>query len=187
MNHEQRRVDIAEAAWRIVLRQGVAGVTVRSVAAEANLATASLRQAFPTQGALLTFCFDLVLERASARISSLHGAGTVRERARQTLLEVLPLDQQRHAEMQVWLAFATASLAQPQLAPTYARGHDALRQLCRSVLNPLVPSDEVEVEAARLHALLDGLAMHLVTRAGPTRSSTEEAYGILATHLDSLG
>ncbi len=185
VDHAERRVAIAEAAWRIVLRHGVAGVSVRAVAAEADLATASLRQAFPTQGALLTFCFELVFDRAARRITSLTMQGGARERAERTLLEVLPLDRERHAEMQVWLAFAAASLAEPLLAPIYARGHDALRQLCRSVLAPLVPAADADVEAARLHALVDGLAMHLVSRAD--RVSADTAQVILATHLDALG
>ena len=185
VNQTERRVAIAEAAWRIALRHGVAGVSVRAVAAEAGLATASLRHAFPTQDALLAFCFELVLERAAARIASSVVRGDARERAEQTLLEVLPLDHERHAEMQVWLAFAVASLAQPLLAPIYARGHDALRQLCRSVVRSLAPGSEVGVEAARLHALLDGLAMHLVARPDPVAADTARA--ILTTHLNSLG
>lgn len=181
----ERQVRIAEAAWRIVLRDGVAGVSVRAVAAEADLATASLRQAFPTQDALLAFCFELVLSRAAERITLLPVPGDARERAEQTLLEVLPLDAERHAEMQVWLAFTAASLAKPLLEPIYARGHDALRELSRSVIRLLVSGNELEVEAARLHALVDGLAMHLVARADPIAAET--ARDILTTHLDSLG
>ncbi|MEO6880840.1 MAG: TetR family transcriptional regulator C-terminal domain-containing protein, partial [Mycobacteriaceae bacterium] len=117
VDHAERRVAIAEAAWRVVLRHGVAGVSVRTVAGEAGLATASLRQAFPTQDALLTFCFELVLDRAAERIASTEVAGGARERAEQALLQVLPLDEERHAEMQVWLALAAASMAHPRLAP----------------------------------------------------------------------
>lgn len=64
IDHDERRGLIAAAVWRLVLERGLAGVSVRSVAAEAGLATASLRRAFPTQDALLVFCFDLVVKRA---------------------------------------------------------------------------------------------------------------------------
>ncbi len=184
VDHTERRVAIAEAAWRVVLRHGVAGVSVRTVAAEAGLATASLRQAFPTQDALLSFCFELVLDRAAERIASTEMAGGARERAEQALLQVLPLDEERHAEMQVWLAFAAASMAQPRLAPVYARGHDALRRLCRSVVKILAPETDVERESARLHALIDGLAMHLVARGDPAAGDT--ACAVVAAHLDAL-
>ncbi len=185
VDHEERRLTIAEAAWRVVLRHGVAGVSVRAVAAEADLATASLRQAFPSQDELLGFCFELVVERAGARISALVVDGGARERAEQAVLEVLPLDRERQAEMQVWLAFAAASLAQPRLAPTYDRGHDALRGLCRSVVESLGPGPDPAVEAVRLHALVDGLAMHLVARHDP--HTVDLARRALTHHLDDLG
>lgn len=184
VDHTERRVVIAEAAWRVVLRHGVAGVSVRTVAAEAGLATASLRHAFPTQDALLTFCFELVLDRAAQRITSVQVPGGAREHAEQALAQVLPLDQERHAEMQVWLAFAAASMAHPTLAPVYARGHDALRGLCRAVVRSLAPGPDAELESARLHALLDGLSMHLVARGDPTGGDAAQL--IVATHLDSL-
>lgn len=179
-----RRVAIAEAAWRVVLGHGVAGVSVRTVAAEAGLATASLRHAFPTQDALLTFCFELVLDRAAERITSTGVAGGARERAEQALAQVLPLDAERHAEMQVWLALAAASMAHPTLAPVYARGHDALRALCRTVVRALAPGADVELESARLHALLDGLSMHRIARGEP--ASGDVVLAIVAAHLDAL-
>lgn len=187
IDHDERRVEIAEAAWRIVRREGVAAVSVRAVAAETELATASLRRTFPTQSALLTFCFELVVERAATRIGRIAQETSqisVRERAERVLLEVLPLDPERHAEMQVWLAFAAAALSNPQLAPTYAQGHDALRELCRAVVASVAPPADPMVEAARLHALVDGLGMHLVASATPGEVTV--ARQALAIHLDSL-
>lgn len=63
--------------------------------------------------------------------------------------------------MQVWLTFATASTATPELAPVYAHGHTDVREPCRSALRSLDVRRDIEGEAARLHVLLDGLAMHL--------------------------
>lgn len=185
IDHSQRRADIAEAAWRVVLRDGAAGVSVRAVSAEANLATASLRHSFPTQNSLLTCCFELVLERAAERIAGASGAGTAREQAEQALLQTLPLDDERRAEMQVWLAFSAAAMVSDALAPVHARGHAALRDLCGYVVATLTPTRNIEVEAARLHALLDGLAMHLVSVRDP--DAAELARAVLRVHLDSLG
>ena len=185
VNYPERQVAIAEAAWRLVLRHGVGGVSVRAVAAEAELATASLRQAFPTQDALLGFCFELAFERAAARIADVPTGGGARERAERTLREVLPLDAERAAEMQVWLSFAAASMADPLLASIYARGHDSLRALCLAVIQALAPEVDAQIEAGRLHALIDGLAMHLLSRRDP--NAIEAASQILSAHLDSLG
>lgn len=185
IDHDERRIAIAEAAWRIVRRHGVAGVSVRAVATEAALATASLRAAFPTQTVLLAFCFELVVERVGQRIASLPDPDDARERAENTMLEVLPLDDERFAEMQVWLAFTAASLAEPPLASIYADGHDALRKLCNRVVRPLVTRERLALETDRLHALVDGLALHLVARDDPT--APVDARSVLAAHFDGLG
>lgn len=184
IDHEQRRIKIAEAAWKIVRRDGVAGVTVRAVAAETALATASLRRSFPTQTLLLGFCFELIIERATQRIAALPEKESPRERVEQILLEVLPLDPERHAEMQVWLAFATASMAEPELATIYARGHTDLHDLCVSAIRALDVRDDAEGEALRLHALLDGLALHLVAPSNVVTHAAARA--VLVRHLDTL-
>ena len=59
IDHSQREVEVAEAAWRVLRRDGVTSLSVRNVAAEAGLATGSLRRAFPTQDALLAFSLEL--------------------------------------------------------------------------------------------------------------------------------
>lgn len=185
IDHAERRVAIAEAAWRVVLRDGVAGVSVRVVAAEAGLATASLRHTFPTQESLLAFCFELVLDRAANRIASIPACGSARAHAEQAVLHVLPLDAERHGEMQVWIAFTAASMVSAALAPVYARGHDDLRELCRSVVSAVAPCADLELESAHLHALIDGLAMHLVSRPQPGAADT--AQQVIRAHLNSLG
>lgn len=185
LDHDERRLEIARAVWRLVRDRGLASVSVRSVAAEAGLATASLRRAFPTQQALLTFCFELVVERAGRRIADLPAKGDARAYAEQVLREVLPLDAERRAEMTVWLVFASAALTDASLAPVFTAGHDALHELCRAVVASLgVDEAAVPFEAEGLHALVDGLAMHLVTSAD--RTSVERAETVLARQLDDL-
>lgn len=49
---EARTAQIAAAALRVLARDGLGGLSVRGVAAEAGIAAASLRRAFPTQHAL---------------------------------------------------------------------------------------------------------------------------------------
>ena len=54
---------IAASAVRVLSTRGVGALSVRTVAAEAGLATGSLRRAFPTQDALLVFSLELVSRR----------------------------------------------------------------------------------------------------------------------------
>jgi AcrR family transcriptional regulator len=49
IDHEVRRLELVEAAWRVILRDGAGRVSVRAVAAEAGVSAGSLRHLFPTQ------------------------------------------------------------------------------------------------------------------------------------------
>ena len=98
-------------------RDGIEAASLRRVAAEAGWSTGSLRHYFGTQSELLAFAMELVVQRVDAAASPRSAARARRASSRRGLLhEVLPLDAERRAEMQVWLAFTMRSLVDPGAA-----------------------------------------------------------------------
>ena len=67
-DHARRREELGDAAWQVLLRDGVGRVSVRNVAAEADPTVSSLRHVFVTQDELLVFALELVLERVRRRV-----------------------------------------------------------------------------------------------------------------------
>src|SRR5262245_13752091 len=110
-----RREEVAAAVWRLIRRDGMEAVSVRRVAREAGLSTGSLRHLFATQSALVAFSMRLVLDRASARVRALPQPEEPRALVEALLGEVLPLDAERRAESEVWLAFCGRALVEPEL------------------------------------------------------------------------
>jgi AcrR family transcriptional regulator len=185
VDHEQRREELAAALWRLVLREGIEAASVRRVAAEAGWSTGSLRHYFQTQPELLAFAMELVVERVTARVEALTPEPDPRRMAARLLHEVLPLDAERHAEMQVWLAFTARSFVEPGLRTLRDRAHTGLRSLCGIAAELLgVPSRDRERAAERLHALVDGLAMHAVL--DPATTTPARQVELLAAELDAL-
>ncbi|MET7334593.1 TetR/AcrR family transcriptional regulator [Nonomuraea sp. NPDC005650] len=190
IDHERRRQELAEAAWRVIMRDGVGHASVRAVAAEAGVSAGSLRHVFPTQGEMLVFAMQLVLTRVRARVAALPPRPTIRQAVEAVARELLPLDAGRRAEMEVWLALFSAANAEESLKGPRAEAHRALRDACRWMIGQLdngvdlSPDRDVELEALRLHALLDGLAAHLVYDSPAT--DPDWATRVLAAHLDSL-
>lgn len=115
------------------------------------------------------------------------------------LFQLLPLDDEREAEARVWAAFSTAALVNPALAP-YAREMDELlASFCRRCAEqlaaasssrgisansaataapasaPAIAPDDRSLRGAHLHALLDGLALHLLTDSTANRRHQAEA------------
>jgi AcrR family transcriptional regulator len=185
-----RRTDVAEAVWRVVRREGLEGASVRTVAVEAGLSMGSLRHYFPSQSELHLFAMRLVTDRIRARVEALPGTPDPRRWAALVLEEMLPLDADRRAESEVWLAFTARALVDPTLRALRDEGWDLLREVCRNLIRrfadagALAPDLDADVEAARLHALVDGLLVHGVLR--PTRAGTSALRGVLARHLDAL-
>jgi hypothetical protein len=110
--------------------------------------------------------------------------------AEQLLHELVPLDDERRAEAEVWLAFTARALVDPRQRAIHERIHDDLNRACTWAITLLVDAGltaeglDVALEASRLHALLDGLALHAVMR--PTKVSPSQIIAVLARHLDAL-
>ena len=181
VDRERRREELAAALWRLVEREGIEAASLRRVAAEAGWSTGSLRHYFQTQSQLLAFAMELVVQRVTERISAMVPWPDLHESARRALQEVLPLDDERRAEMQVWLAFTAQSLVRPDLRALRDRAHVGIRTLCEGAAELLgAPADSAE----RLHALVDGLALHAIL--DPATTTPERQVALLAAELDSL-
>ena len=172
----------------MVRREGLDGASVRAVAREAGLSMGSLRHYFGTQSELLVFAMRMVIDRIERRVAGLQTPGDPRRAAETVLLELLPLDDERRAENEVWLAFTARALVDPALRALRDEGYDLLRNAClswvRQLLGPARSPSDVDLETDRLFALLDGLAVHAAMR--PARSGPELLTAVLARHLDEL-
>jgi AcrR family transcriptional regulator len=182
VDHDERREALAAALWRVVTREGIEAASLRRVAAEAGWSTGSLRHYFGTQSELFAFAMELVVQRVSARVAEIGGDGSPRELAARVLHEVLPMDAERRAEMQVWLAFTMRSLVDPELRELRETAHHGLRGLCRTAAELAGAPDDAAAE--RLHAFVDGLALHAVL--DPVTTTPERMAGLLEAELDVL-
>lgn len=186
VDHEQRRRELAEAVWRVIRRYGIDGASVRTVAQEAGWSAGALRHYFRSQSELLDFAIDLAAERIRQRVGALELADDPRRAVEQLLSELLPLDDERRAENEVWLAFTARALIDPQLRVRHAEIDDELRAASQRAVGMLglAAGRERALEAERLHALLDGLALHGAMR--PERLTRRRIVAVLRRHLDEL-
>ncbi|MDQ3734283.1 MAG: TetR family transcriptional regulator C-terminal domain-containing protein [Actinomycetota bacterium] len=198
LDHDQRRTELAEAVWRVIRREGVRGASVRGVAREAGLSMGSVRYFFATQEELLRFAMRAIIERATGRIeagaparATLAAGGDAPEAVAQVLEEVLPLDDERLGDAEVWLAFTVQGAVDEGLARIRREADEGVGQLCAKCLIDLrglglVADDrDLATEIARLWSLMDGLTLHILLdlKQGSARTARE----ILRTHLNDLG
>lgn len=188
INTEARTAEIAAAAFRVLERDGLAALSVRKVAAEAEIAAASLRRAFPTQHALREYCLTLIQDRVTARVTGLNLTGRALTDA--MLAQLLPLDRERRVELVAQLQLGILSLTDHELRPTTIRLSTAVDGACHAAIEILTAEDQFHesrdprYEAQRLRALLDGLALEAIWSGTPPEISS--ILNTLNRHLNEL-
>lgn len=191
VDHHQRRKQLAEATWRVILKKGLEGVTVRNVAKEAGFSFSLIRHYFQTHSDLLAFSMQLVADRVTERVKALSPPKHHPRQYVETIIaELLPLDKERTAEAQVWFAFINRALTDENLYPYSQEVHQSLAQLFIQLVTLLkrsgmIPASvHVETEAKKMHAFVDGLVVHYVIH--PQHMSKTEMFRLVQSYLDTL-
>ncbi|WP_019911327.1 TetR/AcrR family transcriptional regulator [Paenibacillus sp. HW567] len=190
VDHDERRNRLAEAAWRIIRREGLEAASVRNVAKEAGMSLGSLRHYFASQSDLLTFSMRLVSERGYSRIVGYQTTGNPRKDVEYLIGELMPLDEERRAEAEVWLAFVGRAVTDPGIQSLKQEVHDGLYLGFRQMMEYLTAEQvlrrglDLELEIKVLHGLVDGLVLHHVIH--PEQVTPEDIVKLVSYHLDRL-
>jgi AcrR family transcriptional regulator len=191
VDHEERRAELCAAVWRLASREGLEAVTVRGVAEEAGWSTGAVVHYFADKEDLLLSAFQTVADRVSRRLEKLEARTTEPlELARAWLVEGLPLDGDRTAEVRVWFALLGLALTRPALARaqrlTYRAWRGRVAELLREAQDARAVRANVDCRAAAaaLVALVDGLAIQATF--DPRAVSGARAVELVDAHLDAL-
>ena len=163
VHHESRRVEVAEAAWRVIARGGIAAATVRDIASEAGCSTGALAHYFRGKGDLLLYALQLAWNRAAERMASSSRDLTGFEALRSVLMEALPLDEERRVEWQIWVSFWGRAASDSSLADEQRKRYALWRGLMRSLIQACQREGSVrkdvdaEKEADMIVAFVDGI------------------------------
>jgi AcrR family transcriptional regulator len=118
VDHELRRHELLAAAWRVIARTGITGLTTREIAREAGVSTGVLAHYFADKEELLAAALRLSHQQVYARIRERTQGLLGMDAIRVVMLEALPLDGQRLLEAQIEIGFLSLAL-----------GNDGLRDL----------------------------------------------------------
>jgi TetR/AcrR family transcriptional regulator, transcriptional repressor of bet genes len=191
VDHEERRGELAAAVWSIASREGLEAVTVRRVAEEAGWSTGALVHYFEDKEELLLFAFRTVADRVGRRLAhAAERSSEPLELARAQLMEGLPIDRERQAEVRVWFAFLGLALTRPTLARAQRVTYRAWRDRVADRLRDAQERGDIRAgvdcgaEATALVALVDGLAIQATFE--PRALSARRQAELVDAHLDAL-
>ncbi|MFE9451731.1 TetR/AcrR family transcriptional regulator [Streptomyces sp. NPDC006739] len=195
VDYESRRRRIAEAVCLLVDERGPEGVSMRDVAARAQVSLGAVQRCFRSKGEMLLFAVDHVGERITERVRTRLAASPAQSAATalgHTANEIALLREEHRAEARIWLAFiAQASVSEPLAGPlrtSYAALQNLLARLITEATDRGGSADEgatppnPQHEACTLLALADGLTTHVLIG----HLTAEEAEEVLHTHLAGL-
>ncbi|MEC4571552.1 TetR/AcrR family transcriptional regulator [Streptomyces virginiae] len=194
-----RRTEILTGAARVIARQGVRGLRVADLAAEAGVSTALIYYHFKDRAGILRHALAFIGDRAdrytAAETEQGPDASTRPPGPRQLLERTLLLEFQDLPEVRenstAWGELRAHSVFDPELREELAAAGTAwaaevaghLAELC-----PAAPPGAVTAAAERLTALLEGLSVRWLSGLLPlahARNLVREAIGMEASRMGS--
>lgn len=185
VDHDARRRELIEASWQVIATDGLEGVTMRKIAAEAGCTTGRLTHYFADREALilasLRASYDVTGDRARSSIANdtdhkaklLHFAE-----------EMLPADEERLREWKVWIAFWSAATVDKALAVENDTRHQAWAEELADLIKGAAPAANARQEADLLIGLINGVGLHAAVN--PTKENLDRARRLLRGHIKQL-
>ncbi|MGD1933793.1 MAG: TetR/AcrR family transcriptional regulator [Candidatus Phaeomarinobacter sp.] len=156
-----RRAEVVSAAAALIAAEGPEALSMRKIADQAGCTIGLLNHWFKSKDDLIEAVLD---HAASAGVDRVHAAMdnpdiTVEDVVR----EFLPIDEERSAELRVWLVFWALSIGRPNLRRGYSRRVQAMREeLTREVTNRGIITKDVTQFIDTLMATLDGISVNAI-------------------------
>ncbi|MFI6908805.1 TetR/AcrR family transcriptional regulator [Nonomuraea sp. NPDC050394] len=180
VDHGERRRHIAAALLRVIEREGMEAVSVRTVAAEAGCSVGAIQRYFTSKDEMLRFALAEVIEASGERLRNVPLTTEGRrfpEALRAVILAVLPLDAARRGEALVWAAFHAQAASRPDFAAAIADVTGESRALLLEALRlaeecgRLRPCQDHEALAQLIMAVMDGLMWAILVDPDGVRGS----------------
>ncbi len=156
-----RRAEVVSAAAALIAAEGPEALSMRRIAEQAGCTIGLLNHWFKSKDDLIEAVLD---HAASAGVDRVHAAMdspdiTIEDVVR----EFLPLDEERSAELRVWLVFWALSIGRPSLRRGYSQRVQTMREeLSREVRARGIITRDVTRFIDTLMAALDGISVNAI-------------------------
>ena len=197
MAQKDRRFEVSEAAWRVIVREGLDRTSMRAIAHEMNCTTGVVTHYFRNKQELILFALHQVTERLQIKmteaIAPLTDISQIEspEQLVSMLLSFLPLDAERQAILKVWVAFLGYAVGRDELMADHQKSAGELRVLIIQALTTLQTKGHIradvdpEMEANGILALVNGVSLDSLIQA--ERLSAAQQEEIIRRHVSRLG
>ena len=144
VDHDARRMEIAQATWATVRDVGIERLRLRDIAEEVGFTTGVFAHYFRDKDSVIRFAFNLAYEHAHDRIlQSNEAISSALERLRNALVALIPDKKQPESVAFVSMCFGIRSSNDPLLASAYKKIRNEYRRLLKSYIHDASYADEI--------------------------------------------
>jgi AcrR family transcriptional regulator len=184
-----RQAGFADAALRLLARDGMPSVTFRTVAAEAGMSLGAVQKAFPSKDVMLRAMFARLRETSTGPARNGPGGPTVEGWLVERMMSLLPLDDARRAAELQRVSFAERAAFDPAIAAAVAASDHELRAALAGMIreaqaNAQLPSSvDPDAAAWAARAFVKGMASQLLYDPAPEYAVRRQCQWVVKTLL----
>jgi AcrR family transcriptional regulator len=190
MSYDERRNEVAKAAWQVIVRDGLDRTSMRAIAQELGASTGVVTHYFRDKEALILFALERVFEHVLADMKIAAQGQPGIDGFAQMICTALPLEMSDKDDWKVWVAFLGYSIGREHLVQEHRKRYDLLRQIISQELANLQAANliradiDLMLEANAIVALVDGIGTGSVIY--PDRFSAEQQKYLVRRHINVL-
>jgi AcrR family transcriptional regulator len=168
VDHGERREIFAAAALRVIMRDGIAGLTVREVAKEAGFTTGALTHYFRSKDQLLIEASEHSATLVRTQMERAENSSPALQAIRKVVAFALPLTAERRGFWRIWLGYWERSSYDDEVARVMRLRYEEWRGRLAKLLaraqaeGDVAPHVDVRQAAESLAALVDGIGVQVL-------------------------
>lgn len=120
---------VLTATWRVIVRNGIEGTTIREIAREADCSVGSLSHYFSSKDDILRCALEVADSHVAERIKTIAAERPPGPALREALAQALPLDEERALELTLDVNFWARALNHRPLRALQHLDHDRWRDV----------------------------------------------------------
>ncbi|UTP38209.1 TetR family transcriptional regulator [Phenylobacterium sp. LH3H17] len=190
VDHNQRREIFAAAALRVIMRDGIVGLTVRAVAKEAGFTTGALTHYFHSKDQLLIEASEHSATLVRDRMERAEKTHPTLDAIRKVVALALPLTPETRGYWRIWVGYWERSSYDDDVARVMRLRYDEWRSRLERLLSraqlegDLAPEVDPRQAAEALIALVDGIGVQVLLGVG--RISPKRQRAMFDLWLDAI-
>jgi AcrR family transcriptional regulator len=190
MGYDDRRQEVADAAWRTIVREGLDRTSMRAIAQELGTSTGVVTHYFRDKDELTLFALERVFQKMLGDMAAAIAGHQGTDRLEQMVLATLPLRAADLPAWQIWIAFLGYAIGRDRLMKEHQKRYEFLQkmlveQLTELQADRLLRADlDLSLESNGIIAMVDGIGTGFVIN--PHNFPADLQKHLICRHLQTL-